>query len=348
MINTFRDDITMPIVGIGHSMGGNNIVNLSLIHPRLFASVILIDPVIQRNGSTLGNFMLPFLSTFRRDIWASREEAAASFRKSPFYKAWDPRVLDLWIESGVRDLPTTLYPSYPSTEGAAAGKAASTPPSLIAAAASASAAPIPAQPHPPKPVTLTTTKHQEVFSFLRSSFPRPGTPPETYSPPRSTHADIPATNPAMPFYRPEPIITFSNLPYLRPRCFYVFAEKSPLSSAQNMREKLEVTGTGVSGSGGVKEGGVGSVLMKKAGHFVPFERTKETAERIGAELGASLEKWSGEVEEERREWNDMAERDKFMITDERTSWMVSEKERMMPSSDGRGNDKVKSKDQAKL
>ena len=48
MVNHFRHSMPRPIVGIGHSMGGNNLVNLSLMHNRLFTSLILIDPVIDK------------------------------------------------------------------------------------------------------------------------------------------------------------------------------------------------------------------------------------------------------------------------------------------------------------
>lgn len=42
------------------------------------------------------------MSTYRRDRWSSREEAARSFRK--VYKSWDPRVFDLWMLHGLRDV----------------------------------------------------------------------------------------------------------------------------------------------------------------------------------------------------------------------------------------------------
>ena len=42
MVNHFRTSMPRPIVGVGHSMGGAQLANLSLIHPRLFTSLSLI------------------------------------------------------------------------------------------------------------------------------------------------------------------------------------------------------------------------------------------------------------------------------------------------------------------
>jgi hypothetical protein len=54
--------------------------------------LVLIDHTIQIPNP--GQDFAP-ASTFRRDIWPSREVAADSFAKSKFYYAWDPKVLDL-------------------------------------------------------------------------------------------------------------------------------------------------------------------------------------------------------------------------------------------------------------
>ena len=107
--NHFRQQMPRPLIGIGHSMGGNQLysplpprptfltqiyshhspshrVNLSLMHPRLFTTLVLLDPVIQ-SQSVVAPPSEPNVaraSTFRRDLWPSRAAAAASFAKSPF------------------------------------------------------------------------------------------------------------------------------------------------------------------------------------------------------------------------------------------------------------------------
>ncbi|MCJ1476314.1 hypothetical protein MMC13_004980 [Lambiella insularis] len=47
MINLFRDEMARPMVGVGHRLGGTVLVNLAIIHPRLFSTLVLFDPVIQ-------------------------------------------------------------------------------------------------------------------------------------------------------------------------------------------------------------------------------------------------------------------------------------------------------------
>ena len=94
----------------------------------------MIDPIMERKFTSGLN--MAKLSTSRRDIWPSREVAAEKFRSSKFYQSWDPRVLENWVQYGLRETPTELYPPEASAEGE-------------------------------QRVTLTTPKQQEVYSFLR-------------------------------------------------------------------------------------------------------------------------------------------------------------------------------------
>jgi len=41
----------------------------------------------------------------RRDGWSSRAEAREKFAAVPFFAAWDPAVLDLYVECGLYDAP---------------------------------------------------------------------------------------------------------------------------------------------------------------------------------------------------------------------------------------------------
>jgi hypothetical protein len=179
------------------------------MHPSLFEGLILMDPVIQRDNPSR-KYALP--STYRRDLWPSRDEARAKFQSSSFYQAWDPLVLDKWVEYGLRDLPTKLYPI---SEDTMHGKSA---------------------------VTLTTPKAQELFTFLRSSYidERSGLPRGV--PEEEMHRD---DIDDFPFYRPEPPQIFRRLPELKPAVLYLFGSDSDLSSPKARREKLVMTGTGV-------------------------------------------------------------------------------------------------------
>lgn len=257
-------------------MGGAQLANLALLHPRLFESLILIDPVIQGKVSVIGNVSPAFASAKRRDLWPSRAEAAKAFKKSKFYQTWDPRVLERWIEHGLRDAPTRLFPDAKQGE-----------------------------------VTLTTTKHQEVMTFLRPNFRNKGgeTEPDsagfTLSNPklnRRTHADLtPYEQPQEPFYRGESTIVFNQLPALKPSVFYVFGSKSFLTDDSIIEEKLAMTGSGVGGSGGRAEGRVDSVMVQDAGHLIPMEKVEESADHVGKWIGKEMVRfwdWQKKTQEE--------------------------------------------------
>ncbi|KAF2199048.1 alpha/beta-hydrolase [Delitschia confertaspora ATCC 74209] len=298
MVNAFRKQMPRPIVGIGHSMGGCQIANLALIHPRLFETVILIDPVIQRMVSFTGNISPAYASAMRRDRWPSRAAATESMKKNKFYQTWDPRVLDRWLSYGLRDLPTKIYPESSAAPG----------PEPAAVTVEPTLTPSPAQ---PKEVTLTTTKHQEVMTFLRPNFSRPPGDQEissheyTASNPtlnRRTHPDLtPGPDRQAPFYRGESIQVFHQLPNLRPSVLYIFGRTSFLSLPELIADKMAVTGTGVGGSGGAKEGRVKEVTIEDAGHLIPMEKVEETAENIAGWVGTEMIRY--------REWERLVEKE---------------------------------------
>ncbi|RDA93536.1 hypothetical protein CP533_3970 [Ophiocordyceps camponoti-saundersi (nom. inval.)] len=232
LINQKLDDIRHPIVGIGHSMGATQLSLLSLSHPRLLDALVLIDPVIQLGD---GSKSPAILSTKRRDIWPSKEAATAKFKESEFYKSWDERVLERWIEYGLRPLPTELHP---------------------------------AQGQDDERVTLTTTKHQELFTFLRPTYL--GKPTPDLDPDQAKEMT------KYPFYRPEPAYVYKHLPNLRPSTLYVFGEHSDMSTPELREEKMALTGTGVGGSGGQVEGRVQQITLG-CGHLVPMEKVEECA-----------------------------------------------------------------------
>ncbi|CAI6241892.1 unnamed protein product [Periconia digitata] len=307
MINTFRAQMPRPIIGIGHSMGGAQLTNLSLLHPRLFETLILIDPVIQETISLSGNVSPAHASVNRRDRWPSRNEAATSMLKNRFYQAWDRRVFDRWVAFGLRDLPTELYPSSSSSSSSSQSSSTTTTTPTISTEPTSAPPPPPSDPE----VTLTTTKHHEVSTFLRPNFAplNPSTPSSsTYSLAnpsainRRTHPDLyPTTIPQTPFYRGESMMLHHMLPFIRPSVFYIFGETSFFTGPM-IDEKMERTGTGGGGSGGAKEGRVEKVVVKGAGHLIPMEKVGETAEVAARWIGREIERWRVWEREDEAEW----------------------------------------------
>ncbi|KAF5392664.1 hypothetical protein D9757_000935 [Collybiopsis confluens] len=109
----FRDQVVPAslYVALGiASAGPLRLSTLSAItHPALYTSLFLIDPVIVY--PTVDFYFTPnFLSLgaiSRRASWKSREEARKGFLESPFFRAWDSRVLDLYVKAGLYLDPET-------------------------------------------------------------------------------------------------------------------------------------------------------------------------------------------------------------------------------------------------
>ena len=267
-------------------------VNVSLIHPRLLSTLVLMDPGIQKASAghpKEGGPPPAVLSTFRRDLWPSRDDAAASFGNSKFYQTWDDRVLKKWVEFGLRDLPTAVYPNISTSQDAKTA------------------------------VTLTTPKHQEVFTFARPNYGGQGTDGKQITN-RITHADLDPADPAdpssYPFYRPEPPTTFRNLPFLRPSVLYVFGGESNLSTPERRKMKMERTGIGIGGSGGVQDGRVKAVVLEGIGHLVAMEAVGACAEAAAIWFDQEIKRWRKEEEDFKREWSNKKKQEKFMIDEE--------------------------------
>lgn len=235
------------------------------MHPRLLSTLVLLDPVIQDTESPVVAGLPTYQSTFRRDIWPSRAEAEAAFLKQKFYQSWDERVFDRWRKFGIRETPTHLHPNE---NGA---------------------------------VTLSTTKHQECFTFLRPSWPGMS---EDGS--EIIHQElVPDLDkngpPKYPFYRPEPTAISARLGELRPSVLYIFGGESGMSSPALRHIKMNVTGTAVGGSGGAKEGRVKEVVLKGIGHLVAMEASVQCADAAAPWLGQELERFR-DIRREYLEW----------------------------------------------
>lgn len=277
-----------PLVGIGHSFGGNIIVNLAYLHPRLLSHVVLMDPVISRfidKGPSYG-FTPMKLSSFRRDLWPSREEAEKAFRKNRMLATWDPRVLEVWMKHGIRDTPTKLYPEE--------GKA-----------------------------TLATTKHMEVFTYYRPLAQAVDGEGRRYVDLQKLpdiDRDYVDKYPDFPFYRPEGPTTTDRLPSLRPSVLWLYGGQSDVCGMGMREEKAKLTGVGVGGSGGVEKGMVTEVTIEEFGHLVPMEATGRCAGYAADSIVPAVKRWR-EEEEEFRRWAKKSDVEKQVLDEDFKRWV---------------------------
>jgi pimeloyl-ACP methyl ester carboxylesterase len=193
-------------------------------------------------------------------------------------------VLDLFIRYGLREVPSTSNSQQDESQ---------------------------------TPVRLTTTKHQEVFTFVRPIWPAldPVSKLITHKS-RAPDSDLdPETPTQFPFYRSEGNNTVARLPNIRPPVLYIFGAKSNVSPAHLIREKLEKTGTGVGGSGGAKAGRGKGVTHPESGHLVPLEEPVFCAKAAAEWTKTEMDKW-WEEEKEYEEWTKKPLEEKATVDDE--------------------------------
>ncbi|KAG6177064.1 hypothetical protein E4U10_000341 [Claviceps purpurea] len=268
MINTFR--MPRPLVAVGHSFGGNALAHAALLHPRLFHCLVLVEAAIMPASEDLsGDGGIPAsLSLRRRDVWPSRQHAAKAFAKSPFYKSWDPRVFDLWMRYGLRPKSADRGALKGPEEGE---------------------------------VTLTTSKNQELFTYLRPSWPafddagKEVVHPEWL---RDVLGDPQTPITALyPFTRYETPSTYDCLIHLRPGTFFISGGLSPLLSESEVNKRASITGTGRGGSGGTKAGRVQNATQPHHGHLLPLENPTSCAQQAATFLKTELAIWAAEETE---------------------------------------------------
>ncbi|KAI0064411.1 hypothetical protein BV25DRAFT_319695 [Artomyces pyxidatus] len=108
------------IVAVGHSAGAC-VTSMSTLGYSLqalpYTTVIAIEPAMLPRAAFATRYenfpqamVLKEEAKTRKDVWASRAAAHEWFRRRLPWKRWHPRVLELFVEHGLRDLPSVTYP----------------------------------------------------------------------------------------------------------------------------------------------------------------------------------------------------------------------------------------------
>lgn len=254
--------------------------------------MILIDPFIHNMPDAGGPSWIAAFAK-RPDVYPSREFATAISAK--LMKTFDPRAIEVWGQHAFRDLPTVIHPDTDSSDDS-------------------------------RPVTLTSSKHQETFLYIRPNFKRHkelGLPDdqddtgEEGPPPPHDPLMVPDNRgglyPNQRFYRPEPLFAWDCLPNVRPSVLYVNGAKSGLSLSGHLSEAAERTGTGAGGSGGKAYGRVKEIVIPKGGHYVHLEKVAETAGAIGPWLASEGQRWAEDEKRLAENWEGLSVKEKSTL-----------------------------------
>ncbi|KAF7185911.1 Abhydrolase domain-containing protein mpaH [Pseudocercospora fuligena] len=253
MVNAFRSKMRRPIMAVGHSMGGTQAVATAHYHPRLFESVVLIDPPMTMKASKNVHAMIKF-SLSKKESFKSREEAEQSVRKNPFFKSWKPAVMERYIDTAFHDAPTVLVPEEGVT----------------------------------KP---TTTVHQDILTLARPNLDHVAVASPVDNMQRYTHPDVDNASPYTgPLYNPHSRQAYTFLGSLRPAAQWILAKNSQIAPQDELEFRTNLTGSYAGGSGGVKAGNVESVTIR-GGHFLPFTNPEGTAKEAADFLSRRLRVW---------------------------------------------------------
>lgn len=164
------------------------------------------------------------------------------------------------------------------------------------------------------PVTLQTTKAQEVYNYIQPTYrdPRLLIPGHLHG--REFHPDDVEEARGADFMRAEMATLYRRLEELQPSTLFIFGETSPVSSPEARRAKMERTGRGVGGNGGVETGMVREVVLD-GGHLLPLEIPRACALECARFVDGEARRWGVEEGERRRVWEGLTRREQVEIND---------------------------------
>ncbi len=95
-------DVTRPGgIGVGHSMGAAALVMAQAADPTRFRALVLIEPIVFPGPYERRDNDMSERAARRRRTFASRSEAAESFRDRGAFVGWDQAAFDGYIEGGL-------------------------------------------------------------------------------------------------------------------------------------------------------------------------------------------------------------------------------------------------------
>lgn len=259
LINVHRDQMVPPLVGIGHSMGAIQLLELCRIHPRLFHSVAFLEPWLSLMTKAQSPEQLRKRSMARNKVYGSIEAAREAHRKVPLHRTWDPRCFDRYMDTAFRQLPTLLHDTNDS--------------GLV----------------PTTPAIMTFHSARRVTSRPIDMNPQTASRLDRLAYPDRIY-DFPID---WAYCMPQAIEKARHLPHLRPRVLFLYGGTESVIPLEQKPAILQTTGTDSGGSGGKRLGCVEEDVVT-GGHFFPFDNPRGTAARLGTWLQKEQMAWRRE------------------------------------------------------
>jgi hypothetical protein len=297
VINHFRDKITRPIIGLGHSAGCNQLFCLSNWHPNLFHSFAFIEPAIDREygmGISVGwaYSVLKF-----KDAYTTREEAETQLIRCHNAKSYEKRVSDRFRVYGVyeRDGEKDKEWAMTTPKDQLVGLMGRINPTGVARG--------------PGGMADVTLADREIV---------PDADPEGFQ--------------TGPLYRAELQKAWLLLPSMRPWVLYINGGKSPaFGPAKAREERLMLTGTGVGGNGGVRLGAVKQVVIEDGEHTMTFDRKLyNVAAHVADFLATESKRWTDGPKKQRDDWLRKSLEEKQSVGKDYVDAVAAERKKMRP------------------
>lgn len=95
------EDLTGPLIGVGHSSGGAAVARAEVLSPGRFSKIVLIEPILFPPPHARWETPLAAQADRRRASFVDREAAFDRFSKGLF-ASWEPPFLDLYVDHGFR------------------------------------------------------------------------------------------------------------------------------------------------------------------------------------------------------------------------------------------------------
>jgi hypothetical protein len=88
-----------------------------------------------------------------------------------------------------------------------------------------------------------------------------------------------------------------------------------MSAPHYRKDKMDLVGIGVGGSGGVKEGRAKEVVLEGIGHLVAMEAVEQCADAASEWIGVEMRRWRESEAKFNAEWGKMTRQQKSQISE---------------------------------